>query len=356
MNELETIVANAKDRPGALLETVVRVEGSSYRRPRAHMLMTGDALTGCVSGGCLEADVARRGEFLVRAGQPVVVTYDSTAEDDDIAWGVGLGCNGVVEVMIERLSEEGLDPVGFARECFEANEAGVLVTIFRGDGLGSRVALRKGGMRANVPAMLEATLVCEAHSLLARLDGPGRFREKARVVTIGGMSALVEPIVASPMLYAIGAGHDVVPLVDIARASGLRVTVAMPDARFANRFASADRVLVGAPDAIARAARGGCAVVMTHSFERDRDILAALLAEDVPYVGVLGPKKRTERILRDIGALAGQRLHAPVGLDLGAETPQEIALSIVAEVRSFLAGASGHALRHREGAIHAAAE
>ncbi|HEY8072634.1 MAG TPA: XdhC family protein [Labilithrix sp.] len=177
------------------------------------------------------------------------------------------------------------------------------------------------------------------------------------------MEALVEPILPPPHVFVIGSNHDATPVVEAARALGWRTTVADAHARFTRRFVGADRVLVATPSELAAALAEpyrAYAVLMTHDYERDRAFLAAALASPARYVGVLGPERRTSRMLAEIArkhSLSDEslaRVHAPIGLDVGAETPAEIALAIVSEIQATItASAAGH-LRARSGAIHIA--
>lgn len=349
MNELERVARAADElrRAGTayLLATVVRVEGSSYRRPGARMLVAdGRWIAGSVSGGCLEGDLLLRGEHRARGADAVVVTYDSTS-DDAVRWGFGLGCNGVVEVLLERVAAGADHPgLAYARRCFEAAGAGELVTVFRSE----LAALPVGATLTR-----DAPAPGAAAALLAAVTGPG-------VVTAGGVTALVERVAPSRRLFVVGGGHDVAPVVTLARTAGFYVVVVDGRGRGPERLGGPDEVIALEGEALrARidAAHEASVVVMSHGFERDRAALATALDSRAQYIGVLGPAERTRRLLgggADAATLA--RLHAPVGLDLGAETPEEIALAIVAEVQAASRRATAAPLRDRGSrAIHATA-
>jgi xanthine/CO dehydrogenase XdhC/CoxF family maturation factor/CTP:molybdopterin cytidylyltransferase MocA len=378
VSELDVIVREAAAlRRGAgarasfLLATVVAVRGSSYRRPGARMIVAGDLwVAGCVSGGCLEGDVVRRGAHRVRHGAPVVVTYDSTS-DDDIGWGFGLGCNGVVEVMLERIDERSaVDPLVFASECIAAEERGILVTVVRSDDdrvpVGARPAVRSGApIATSVPeGALRDALERTARAALSAPSKTASTPTTPSIVEVQGLTALVEVLEPPPRLFVCGTGHDALPVVGLARSMGWRVTVAAahPSAATRDRFLAADELLAGPAsllsDAVARHVRS-FAIVMSHDYDRDRDCVAALLASNVEYIGILGPKRRAERMLAELEQAGASmtdamlaRVHAPVGLDLGAETPQEISLAVVSEVQATLAGAPAGRLRERCGPIH----
>jgi xanthine/CO dehydrogenase XdhC/CoxF family maturation factor len=337
-----------------LLATVMRVTGSSYRRPGARMLVAEDRwLAGSVSGGCLESDVLRRGAFRARHGGPVLVTYDSTSDDDEHA-NVGTGCNGVVELLLERIdAATTLDPVSFAGACLDAEEQGALATVFVSRNpsvpVGARIAAREGRIETStiVDESIRASLAGEALGIVAAGN------RRARVRTVGDVTALVESFAPVPHLFVMGARHDALSLLGVAKAAGLRITIV--DSRdgvgLRSRFAGADRILIGDPTTIAQVVSAharAAVVVMNHDYERDRDCLEAALATRAFYVGVLGPRARTERMLAELHRADDPRLHAPAGLDLAAETPAEIALAIVAEIQLVLAGASGGRLRDRQ--------
>ncbi len=340
-----------------LLATVVRVAGSSYRRPGARMLIAEDEwLAGSVSGGCLERDVLMRGAFRVRTGAPVIVRYDSTS-DDEAGWGLGLGCNGIVDVLIERIdTRTELDPTAFVEASYVSEETSVLITVISSSdpriSVGARVGAReKRGCVGTVrEPVLRAVLEEEARESLHEKS------LRARVIDLEGVTVLVERFAPPPHLFVLGSRHDAAPLVSIASATGLDVTLADGSTASAvhGRFYGASRIVAATGEELvqlvserARAA----AVIMTHDYGRDREYLAALLNTRAKYIGVLGPRARTARMVDELGLdchATFERIYSPVGLDLGGETPREIALAIVAEVHSVLGGASSQSLRERQ--------
>ena len=356
MIELEAVSREAAELRARgvplLLATVVRVTGASYRRPGARMLVAEDRWrAGGVSGGCLEADVVRRGEFRLRDGAPVVVRYDSTGDD-----GWGAGCDGVVEVLLEHVSpDRRSDPLRFVRDVIDGESTGAMVTVFESRGaipVGARLFLRGSTV----------TTTCAMPSVW--VEAAARARGCAKVVTHDGVTALVEAIRPPPRVFVIGGGPDAPSLVTLAQALGMRVTAANPHASVAlrERLAGADELLIAPPEEVARAIDArqvALVVVMTHDYDRDRAYLDAALTTRAKYIGVLGPERRTARLLaeierrRHVSDDARSRLHAPAGLDVGAETPPEIALAIVAEMQATLANARAGYLRARGCAIHA---
>ncbi len=312
----------------AALATLVKAEGSSYRRPGARLLLTADdRRVGSISGGCLEDDVVVHARAVLGDGRARAVAYDTTA-DNDLVWGVGLGCHGVVHLLIEPLPPA---PAWAAalRESFRRRTTTELAVVWRTEGtvpLGTCLA-------ADLPAAPAAEV----------------FRQR------------VHPPTA---LIVFGAGDDARPLVRMARELGWRVTVADPRPAWATRarFPDADDVIVVRPEEVpARLIVDAdtLAVVMTHHYRHDVPLLRALLPLPLAYLGLLGPRLRAGRILSDLAA-AGftatpemrARLHAPVGLDLGAEAPEEVALAILAEMTAVRAARDARPLRDRETPIH----
>ena len=344
----------------AALATVVWVEGSSYRRPGARMLITDDGRwEGAISGGCLEGDALRKARQVMRDGLPIVVTYD-TMDDDANSFGVGLGCNGIIDVLIEPIDPaDAQNPIEVLREFVQKRDVRVLATVLKADDStrlkpGTRFVLTE--QDSNVPDWLYADMWDTFTT--------GKPVTKPFEVSSGTVAVFIERIDPGIELIIFGAGYDVVPVAKLARELGWQVTVTddcvahlspkrFPVATcvlFADRAAVIDQLTITERTA---------AVLMSHNFNYDRAVLQALLATDVPYIGMLGPRKRFDR-MRDEFEKAGHfftnsdfdRVHSPIGLDLGAETPDEIALSIIAEVKTFFTKRSGGFLKDKSGPIH----
>lgn len=313
----------------AVLATVIRVGGSTYRRPGARMLLTEAGwAAGSISGGCLEGDVLKKAWWRTESGLARVV-YDSTQEDDDITWGFGLGCNGVVEVLLERLTETTVAHLARLEQWQTEQRPGVLATT----GTGERLALAADGAHWGAPELL-----------------PGAQEALQTQKSLWHEETFFEYLTPPQALVIFGAGHDVVPLVKLAsELLGWHTVVVDSHAAqpHPERFPGA-RVVLDYP--LETLGPRDAAVLMTHSYTADQALLPALLAASVGYVGVLGPRRRTERLLE--GEAFPARLHAPLGLDLGADNPEEIALAIVAEIRAWSAGRDGRSLSVREGPIH----
>jgi len=311
----------------AALATVVRIVGSAYRRPGAKFLIeeTGDTI-GSVSGGCLEADVRAVAEEVMAIGKPSLRHY-STGTDEDVVWGLGLGCNGLVDVFIQPATEGPLaEQADRLRELLAGDSAFAISTVLDGE---------QAGATAVVPA---------------RGAIPG-------MQTIGGSQVFVEVLPPPPHLVVCGAGDDARPLVAYAADAGFRVTLV--DHRQGlmqpSWFPHAARLVLARPEAPIDLPPAGrsLAVVKTHSLNHDREWVRRLLAAGLPYVGVLGPKARTETILREIGREGDERVYGPVGLDLGADGPHQVSLAIVAELLAFAAQREPRHLSERKEAIHA---
>jgi xanthine/CO dehydrogenase XdhC/CoxF family maturation factor len=379
MNELQAIVEAAetarRHEKEVLLATVVGIRGSAYRRPGARMLLTSDGWqAGSISGGCLEGDILRRAWWHTRTGEPALVTYDSTVDEDadspesELSWGFGLGCNGVVEVLLERLSPGvACCPVGFIARCLQRNRPGVLATVVAVEGAedvlpGQRLLLHQGDEEPIAVTLGDRDLRSRVERDARRLLEIGGSSRSASYSFAGeGATAEVFLEVVTPpiSLLICGAGHDAVPLSTLAKNLGWKVTVVDPRPGVLphpERFPGADAVFSCAPQELARHVpldeRTLC-VVMSHNVFQDAALLESLLPSAVRYIGVLGPRRRTERLLASLGRQGeDHRLHGPVGLDIGADAPQTIALSILAEMQAVLAGRSGSFLRDRETPIH----
>jgi xanthine dehydrogenase accessory factor len=367
MKELRAVIdaasiAQAAGMPAALA-TVVAVQGSAYRRPGARMLILADGETvGGVSGGCLEADVIERAHHILREARPRLVTYDTT-DEDDILTGVGLGCQGVVQILIEPVTGaashlNALDgPLRERRPC-------VLATVCHVEGetetrLGERLLLSGQNMFwcDITDPTLSACVEADAQALLTS----GHTYIQRYLLAGTTIAVFLEVLLPSPALLICGAGNDAQPLVQFAKGLGWHVTVADARPAFAipSRFPLADAVMLSTPEELpSRVAVDNrtAVVVMTHNYLRDRALLQGLLPSTACYIGVLGPKRRTECLRQDLhdeGLSPDDRLHGPVGLDIGAEGPEQIALAIVAEIQAEFAGRPGGPLRHRAGPIFA---
>ena len=330
MPELSRILATLTEAPGepAALATLVRVEGSSYRRPGARLLVMPSGLrVGSISGGCLEDDVVLRAQRVLASGRPETAIYDTTSENDHV-WGVGLGCQGVVHIFIERLPAVRPPWIKTVGENLRARRATELAIVHGGGGL------------------------------------IGTFLAGELPVGTAPASVYRQAITAPPALAIFGAGEDARPLVRLAKEVGWHVTVvdSRPAYATTDRFPKADAVIAAPAIEATRSLatdRSGYAVIMTHRYADDLQLLRQLLPHPLSYLGLLGPRKRTDRLLAQLRTerfvpdetmLA--RLHAPIGLDLGGNTPETVALAILAEMQCRLATREPIHLRDRATPIH----
>ena len=381
MNEVRAIVealdgANGRGERCALA-TVVSVEGSSYRRPGARMLVCeGGASTGTISAGCLEADVVEHAKRVIRTGVAKLVEYDTASTGEEMAWGLGLGCNGVVRVLVEPLHQGSLYVEALRRSCEAHAAPSLAATVYQQTPSAAAGAARiETGARLLINDDGDVGREKLGEGAAAAIEGAVRaliLREAAsgaHIFDVDGVpvKVFVETLLPPVQLVVFGAGHDALPVVELARSLGWRTEVVDPQARAASRsrFAAADRVTLARPEAVAAHVRltpRTLTLLMSHNYSHDLTLLRFLLASPARYIGVMGPRKRTERMLNELAAgddasrpeEAGlERLHSPAGLDIGANSPAEIALSIIAEMRAVLEGRRGGSLRERRGSIHA---
>ena len=318
----------------AALATVVSVRGSSYRRPGARLLVPANGRpVGLISGGCLEEEAARLAREAIALDTPVMVTIDHSAEGDEL-WGMGLGCRGIVDLLAE--------PPSMAAETMAALETA------RREGRPTYLLTGLDGSRRSLTAV-EADALGE-RAVLAVAHG--------RPTVIG--ETVLDPILPPLQLVLCGAGPDAGPLAAAGLRQGWRVDVVdprRPNLR-PDRFPGA-RLLDVEPAEAADATAAGewtAVVVMSHDYLRDAAFLGSFLGRGVAYLGVLGPRDRTDRLLAELpSALSDddrRRLHAPAGLDIGADGSEQVATAIVAEILAELHGRSGGALRGVAGSIH----
>jgi xanthine dehydrogenase accessory factor len=339
--------------------TVLRVEGSSYRRPGARMLINVHGrVAGSVSGGCLERAVISQGQAALSTGRSELLSFDTT-DQDDLAFGSSLGCQGRIWIGLEVLSAGENWPLeSIVQNIREKREPAALVT---------RIATVDGVVAFQTTAVFADSNQEDAgrDAALRGEIGEVLCRRKTRFVG-NDMShaSLVEWLGPPLSLLLFGGGLDVPPMVRLAKALGHEVTVIdrRPEFARAEAFPGADRVQLARPTEITHYLRPDArtaAVVMNHHYDTDRDVLGALLPLGLTYIAMLGPKRRTQQILGELQSeghdtsAVEEALHAPAGLDIGAENPEQIALAILAEIQATMADRNGGKLRGRNAPIHA---
>jgi xanthine/CO dehydrogenase XdhC/CoxF family maturation factor len=336
------------------------------------MLIAGDGRTwGTVSGGCLERDVARRGRMLIpKPAEPVVVCYETDEEgagEEDAHPvadpGPSLGCGGRIEILIQRVTAAEPGPLAALDAVVRRRTGAVLATVIHVGSDANRSVFPGACLvrLGNDPPIGQIADPALHESLLAELRrdrGDDRSFELYRhdLSRSGWADVLVEWMIPSQAIAVFADGHDVAPLVDLAKALGWHVTVvgARPVAGLRQSFPTADQLICwedGTTDA--DVPPDAAAVVMAHNFHRDTKALAALLRHPRGYIGVLGPRRRTARLLAAAGFPGHEhRIHSPIGLDIGADNPEQIALAIVAEIQATAAARPGGPLSLRPGPIH----
>lgn len=363
MKDLQNILRranqlNAQHTP-YILATVVQTEGSAYRGPGTRMLIESLAeSTGSISGGCLEGDVRQQAVQLLETGKPQLLHYDYTGEDDFL-WGTGMGCSGVMRVLLERsptpaiaaLQASAIDgkssllaTVFCAKDSIHASAGQYLYLDHSGAENGdiSAAALREKIRRDLRDMAMRQSLVRQTQS------APHYYEDERAWV-------LLESLEPPTSLVLFGAGYDAEPIVHMATALGWRISLVdhrLPYARD-ERFPGAERVWLAPsgqwPDGLALPP-GSAALVMSHNYLQDQAMLRVLLRQPLGYLGLLGPRQRSQRLVEELareGIVAAhpERFYAPLGLDLNAQTPEEIALAAIAEIQAVLSERGGNSLR-----------
>ena len=326
---------------------VARTSGPTYAKAGAQLLIAPDGrYAGLLSGGCLEGDLAEHAREVLRSGSARTVTYDMRTPDD-LLFGLGSGCEGAMDILLMRLdAEREWQPLAGLAAAWRARQSEELLLVINtsnpklpvGAGIFPRGGRRFGG---------ELT-AAELGAIYKAMNGSAN-EDCGRLLAgiLPGVEMLRLSQAPPVPLLVLGAGPDAQPVVSLAAQLGWSVTVVDHRTHYAQAesFPGAAAVLNGGPESTHTMLNGtrrfAAAVVMSHHFTTDLAYLRALARSEVPYIGLLGPVVRRERLLSELGTEArrlGNRLHAPVGLDLGADTPEAIALAIVAEIHAVLAG------------------
>lgn len=336
------------------LGILVRTQGSTYRKPGAMVLMADNGeYAGLISGGCLEGDLGERARAVIETGRAALVSYD-LRNSDDVLWGLGLGCEGAMHILLLRVGpQEEWQPLAHLAAALRDHAATAIGVVTESTDsalpMGALLLPETTASALILPRALSsdtAAALLEPHVLAALAAAP----RSGAVGSLEGPAArwqlLLLPLSLPPRLLLLGAGPDALPVVDFA--ARLRWHVTLVDHRPAYavpaHFPAAERVLLARPEEVAQALDlkpFAAAVVMSHHLPSDLEYLRALSASPVPYVGLLGPAARREKLLAELGADAERlrpRLRAPVGFDLGGRTPEAVALAIVAEIHAFLHG------------------
>ncbi|MCP9199955.1 XdhC family protein [Gramella sp. GC03-9] len=372
MRELELILAEydrlKMDGTGCVLATVVHVEGSSYRRAGARMLIDEFGnITGAISGGCLEGDALRKALLAWNQGKNKLITYD-TSDEEDAVIGAQLGCNGIIQVLFEPQDyQNDKNSCELLKMAVLNEQPAAIAIVFSLDssapqkGTSLILAQTRKFLRENIPAELQSVIMKQARICLEQ-DIP-YFGE----ANLGGSSLqfFIQNYRPPIKLVLVGAGNDAQILARQADLLGWRVIVTDGRPTHANsrRFGSSCQVIVSKPeDSLKDIAidKQTFVVLMSHNYKYDLAVLKLLKEESqLAYIGILGPRKKYQRMLDDLekeGVKPDERfldrIYAPVGLEIGAETPAEIGLSILAEIQAVLTGKSARPLREKQAPIH----
>lgn len=338
----------------AALATVVHVAGSSYRREGARMFITDDGhWTGGISGGCLEGDALRKAQQTIFRKEAKVVTYN-TLDDDPFQIGANLGCKGLIKVLLEPVDLEENNPLGLLEIALKANAPAVLIIIVEGKNCVGTKALylpNKGLNNSYLPFAASDVESLAQEVLHSGKSKSHRFSDE--------MEVFAELLLPPVQLLVFGNNYDVLPLLELAHVLDWQLNVVGKISAFDRKVFELARVGTDTPT-VPNPERTA-AVLMAHDFKTDKANLLKMLATDVPFIALLGPKKRKERMLSELEAEGHSlsqkdlnRIHGPAGLDIGANTPETIALSILAEIQAFFGKRSGGHLRDRKGPIYGA--
>ncbi|HEX7359436.1 MAG TPA: XdhC family protein [Bryobacteraceae bacterium] len=331
----------------AVLATVVKTCGSSYRNPGARLLITASGLrAGAVSGGCLEDDLAKKAFWFSENGR-AVRRYDTTADGEINTSGYGLGCNGTIYISLERIRRDNATTLELIGNVLAERRCAAIAHSTDTEHAGERLMIDTSGHLSDSAALLET----EARQALEQ------FRSRS-VTLADGTEFFIEVLTPAPHLLIFGGGVDAIPLVRIAKMLGWQVSVfdGRADRARRERFPDADVVCRGtAAQAGAQIDPWTVAVLMSHSYTQDLANLRELAAYPMRYLGILGPRKRTVQLLADAGLNSAglpSALHGPMGLDIGADGSEQVALAVAAEIQAAFHGREGGSLRDRCGAIH----
>jgi xanthine dehydrogenase accessory factor len=335
-----------------VLLTIIETIGSSYQKAGARALIgSGGDMIGLLSGGCLEHDLAEQAQSVFDSGQLKTIFYDMR-NDRDAVWGHGLGCLGAVKVMLQRLeAADDFYPLNHIATCAEAGERVVLLTVFESSnatypvGTSFFISANQKVSGQQISNDLPLLILKSADEVLKL----GKARIEKITLDNDCVTAFLEPIQPLTRLLLIGAGKDAEPLAQFAKTLGWWVTVVDHRPAYIDkaRFADGDQLINLTPQDLAASLNLNsfdAAIIMTHNLEYDERYLRCITESRIPFVGLLGPSHRKEKLLQNLGKqaklLAG-RVHGPVGLDIGAETPAEIALSIIVGIQAAIKGKNG---------------
>ena len=370
MKEIKAIISAydkmEKAAVHAALATVVRVEGSSYRRTGARMLVMDDGVwVGGISGGCLEGDALKRARLAITKSESSLITYDTT-EDDAHQIGVGLGCNGIIGVLFTPLDYQNKNnPVEILKSCVLANrQTHILITVTELKGTWDNIKageVVQYNEQEDLKIFGDASLEKKLEEKINQQTGNSKSAPQHFELADGrGLSVFIEILLPEIHLILMGHQYDVYPLARLIKEIGWHATVVSNPLKVNSGIVSSVDKVYGHDqwkDMVTD--RYSAILLMSHDYKTDKINLPEALRTDASYVGMLGPKVRAEKILREleedgkpVSHKDKERIYAPAGLDIGALSPEEIALSLIAEVRAVFSKREGGFLRLRQTTIH----
>jgi xanthine dehydrogenase accessory factor len=372
MKELAEIIkaydAAKLSRKQSVLATIVHLDGSSYRRPGARMLVLEDGqMIGAISGGCLEGDALKKALLTFTEKKSRLITYD-TSDEDDSSIGVQLGCEGVIQVLFEYLDYNNpINTIELLRKAVSKRQNSVLVTLYdlsnkKADQTGACFLQEENGsVQGSLPSFINKESIQknidEVFETARSIFTEYKVNEKP-------LQGFIEFFQMPVSLVVVGAGNDAIPLMQMADILGwdIRVVDGRKTHAKTDRFINACQVLVSKPAAVLEQLpidHRTCFVLMTHNYQYDLQMLKALLPLSIPYIGVLGPRKKLQKMLdqlslegMNVGEEQLSKIYGPTGLDIGAETPEEIASSIISEIQAVLNKKNAQMLKWKSDSIH----
>lgn len=370
MKEFKTIIEAYAEvdfsKRKVALATVVQVKGSSYRSPGARMLMLDNGRwVGSISGGCLEGDALRKARQVIMNNTPRTVTYD-TSNDDDNQLGIGLGCNGIIDILIEPIDpNQENNPITQLKSFVDYKNTGAYATVFESNHphipVGTKTEYNDDGLCLGGSELLNPWIEKDL-AAVAQKQKPS-----IKTITIAGYKAKVflELIQPGIDLLIFGGGFDAKPVTELAHILGwnVRVTDECVAHLVPINFPKADQMQSCKREFVEKEIKIGpftAVVLMSHNLKYDEEVLSQIIDSEAPYIGLLGPKKRADKLFDtlkskykiDVSSEQMDKIHAPIGLDIGAETPDEIAVSIISEIQAKFTNRSGGFIKYRTGPIH----
>lgn len=356
MKEISDIIEaydlNADRHQPVALATVIKVQGSSYRRPGARMLVQHDGVwTGGISGGCLEGDALKKTQLAIAKQQSNMVTYD-TSKDDEHQIGVGLGCKGVIDVLISPINDSNeLNPIKVLRSCSENRDVKILLTIAKVNTPNSENYIGnmiKFGKQTVSPDYISAD---DWQQLLKDIEH-AKSTNISTTKSYKSCSIFIEVLPPPIRMILFGGNYDVIPLLELGQVLGWQMEVVGNPRRLNKKVHQLSTIHSNDEDLAVDAFTAF--VLMTHDYKADKQYLKNALTTNVPYIGMLGPRVRGLETLEELQAEGiswtasdADRFYNPIGIDTGADNPDDIAIAIIAEIRSHFNKRSGGFLRDR---------